>query len=158
MSSEPKRHDGEARVREMLGLGDLPLPPGFLERLKIDRANLDEEIQEQAGKYAYWLVRLSELEALVDRLESERTRVKAELDPVARTDLAQVDRPTNEKVEMWIIRNEKYQNVVSAILDAKRRLGLAKAIERAYDQRGWMIRALATREAKARAMPDSIPA
>lgn len=125
------------KEREKLNLEE------FQSLLKIDRHNLDEEIERQPDLY-YSVAREAVFyRSRLDRLESEKDRVYASLDTLIRQKAEKDDSKITENAIKARIRQDKtYRNLVDQGFILKKRLDELTVLQEAFRQRSYMLRDL----------------
>jgi len=122
--------------------------------LRIDPNNLSEEAAQQGAKYAYYAAVAEEAMADVERLKNEKELRIAELAKEMRAKLqAAGEKITEIRVEQMVKQDARYQRVQEALIEAQRKAGVLRAIEKAFSQRKdmiWVMAMLASREMNAK--------
>jgi len=122
--------------------------------LKIDPNNLSEEASQQGAKYAYYAAIAEEAIAEVERLKNEKELRVAELAKEKRAELQAAGQKVVEiRVEQMVKQDIRYQRVQEALIEAQRKAGVLRAVEKAFSQRKdmiWVMAMLANREMNAK--------
>ena len=113
--------------------------------LTINEASLSNEFVEQPSVYA-WFAALSEMaSAEVESRKMSLSILKANLDSEKRSELNVLRskdsslKVTESMVESAILKDNKYQAMQEALIEAERQLGVLKAMVKALEQRCTML-------------------
>ncbi len=106
------------------------------EALKIDPTHVIEQLTDQPSLYAYWSVLSEEADVLLLSLKKRLDRVEAEADDRLREDARRVEEKVTESIiQRRILRDEKYEDALEVMIDARRNAGYLGVIKRALEQR-----------------------
>lgn len=104
--------------------------------LRIDPTHIIDQLSEHAAKYAYWSTLAEEASIAYDVAKRRVDYVEAALDDKLRREARDLDEKVTEAIiQRRIIREDEYQDVQDAMLDARRSAALLSIIRRAFEQR-----------------------
>lgn len=112
-------------------------------RLKIDKSSLDREVTEQPMLFFSVAELYEEAAAERDMLKEELATVDAELDGVIRAKLGD-KKVTEAVVKNGVQLNPKHEKAFQAYLEAKTKAGRLASMKDSFQQRGYMLRDLAS--------------
>jgi len=106
------------------------------EALRIDETHVPDQLAEQASLYAFWST-LAEEAAVTAEVERRRLDyVEAELDEAIRADARQTrEKITEKQIEKQITRDDKYQDRLDILIQARRDAAILGVVRRALEQR-----------------------
>lgn len=104
--------------------------------LKIDPVHVIDQLSDQAALYSYWSTLAEEAAILYDVSKRRIDYVEAELDERLRKEARENEEKVTEAViQRRIIREEKYQDALDAMIEARRAASYLSIIRRALEQR-----------------------
>lgn len=104
--------------------------------LRIDPTHVVEQLSDHAALYAYWSVLAEEAAILFDVAKRRVDYVEADLDDKLRREARDADEKVTEAIiQRRILREDEYQDVADAMLEARRAASLLSIIRRALEQR-----------------------
>ncbi len=106
------------------------------EALKIDPTHVIEQLTDQPSLYAYWSVLSEEADVLLLSMKKRLDRVEAETDDRLREDARRVEEKVTESIiQRRILRDEKYEDALEVMIEARRSAGYLGVIKRSLEQR-----------------------
>ena len=115
------------------------------EELEIDPSQINQELQEQPAKFAWWATIHSLSQARVDDLKRRMDLREAELSKEFREAAIEDGTKLTEKsIEHAITRDLEYQEMAQALVNAKRDAGIFQVARDAFKQRADAMVTLST--------------
>lgn len=106
------------------------------EALKIDPTHVIDQLTDQPSLYAFWSVLSEEADVLLLSMRKRLDRVEAEADDRLREDARRVEEKVTESIiQRRILRDNKYEDALEVMIDARRNAGYLGVIKRALEQR-----------------------
>lgn len=111
--------------------------------LKIDRDNLDEEIEQQASLYYTVASEAARVQSRADKIENQLKRVSAGIDADVRKKADKKgEKLTENMVKARVSQHDDHKTLSKDLLKEKRRFDQLSALSEAFKQRSWMLREL----------------
>ena len=111
--------------------------------LKIDRADLDSEVERQPTLYYKVAAEAARLRSEVDAAKDRLDRTSAELDLLIRENALRDDEKITEGgVRSRVTTDKAYQAAITAFSKVKQQLDQTGALQEAFRQRSYMLRDL----------------
>jgi len=106
------------------------------EKLKVDPKNLNAELIEQPGLFAYYAYEMSKKKEELEELELDLDILESETDRKVRNNfLIKNEKVSEKKVEMVVMSITKVKELKRKIIKVNAEYNILKGIVRAYEQR-----------------------
>ncbi len=123
------------RIKVRIGEREFDIP--LLEQLEINMADINTELAEQPGKYAYWAAlsiaseqEYNEIELALKKLRAEKYKLLKEQ---AIDD--KKSKITEAYLEHALILDDEVYNLTKKLIEKEKEMNLLKAIRNAFEQR-----------------------
>jgi len=109
--------------------------------LKIDVANVDQELVDQPSKYAWYSAIYEHLSHIVNKLKVLVSETEARIVDRIRSDaqLSGQSRPTEKMIDAEMKLDPEWQEMQNLLLEAQRNMNLARVAKEAFQQRRDML-------------------
>ncbi len=104
--------------------------------LRVDPVHVIEQLSEHAALYAYWSTLAEEAAICADVAKRRVDFVESECDDQLRREARDADEKVTETIiQRRILREDKYQDALDAMIEARRSAALLSIVRRALEQR-----------------------